>query len=91
MFPVTEQIDIYGLLGYANVSFDPSIPDEDEFSENGFSWGAGISYAITDNLSVFADYVLLYDDSETWRGDDNVKLDLDTKVDTWNFGLTYKF
>ena len=87
MFPVTEQIDIYGLLGYADFTIDY---DGDEWSENGFSWGLGASFDITNNLSVFADYVVLYDDSETeYEGED--KLEWSEKIDTWNFGLTYKF
>jgi opacity protein-like surface antigen len=55
--------------------------------KDGFSWGLGASYAFMDNLSVFADYVSLYDDdalNENGYGEDMT-------IETWNFGLTYKF
>lgn len=85
MYPVTDELNIYGLLGYA----DTTVEDNGEHSESGFSWGLGASYDITDNLSIFADYVLLYDDSE--REVERVVTTEDIHIDTWNFGLTYNF
>jgi len=93
MFPVTEQFDIYALLGYGNVQL------EDDFGEwldeSDFQWGIGASYEFTENLSIFVDYVRLYDDdsTRTWAtaldvyGEEN----WDEEVYTINVGLTYKF
>jgi len=78
MYPVTTEVDVYALLGYAEV-------DADGF-DGGFSWGLGASYAINDNVSVFADYVSMYDDTMTILG-----TDVDTTVDTVNVGVTYNF
>lgn len=95
MYPVTEAFDIYGLLGYASSSADWSDaydswsgPDMD-----GFSWGIGASYAFTDNLAVFVDYTDMYDDSDTIVDAlyPNYSEKLDSKITSWNFGVTYTF
>ena len=92
--PVGESFNIYALLGYGNVSTAA-------LDDSGFQWGAGASYSISDNLSLFVDYVSLYDDSynDTYSivtttpvagtvvYDDNI----DQSVYSVNFGVTYKF
>ena len=55
--------------------------------EDGFQWGLGASYAFTEEVSVFADYISLYDDTGF---DYRAKLD-DVDADTWTVGLTYNF
>lgn len=80
MYPVTNEFTVYGLLGYADV----------DNADSGFSWGLGASYSFTDNLSVFADFVRLYDDSVEFYAFD-MEGEMDLTLDTWNFGLTYKF
>jgi len=48
--------------------------------------GIGGAYSFTENVSVFVDYVSLYnDESDDSRGN------LDVTVDTINFGATYQF
>lgn len=93
MYPLTEEFTVYGLLGYGNVTLDDG--GYDWIDENGFQWGIGASYAITEHLSIFADYVRLLDGEDgssiqgtapytithTWEDD----------VDTINVGITYKF
>lgn len=74
-YPVTDELKVYGLLGYADI-------DTGE-STDGFSWGAGAAYKIMDNVCVFADYVSMYDDE--------VVAGLDYKADTVNVGVSYKF
>ncbi len=83
MYPVTDKLDIYSLLGYVHFN-------EDFLDESGFSWGLGASYSIADNISVFADYVRLYTDTknETVLGNN---LAFDMMIDTLNFGVSYKF
>ena len=81
MYPVTNELDVYALLGYGDT--DPEIGGQGpDYDTDGFQWGLGASYDVTDNVAVFVDYVSLYDDT-------NVGEDL--TIDTVNFGVTYNF
>ena len=81
MYPVTNELDVYALLGYGDT--DPEIGGQGpDYDTDGFQWGLGASYDATDNVAVFVDYVSLYDDT-------NVGEDL--TIDTVNFGVTYNF
>ncbi|MBE0527664.1 MAG: porin family protein, partial [Thermoleophilia bacterium] len=86
MYPVTDKVDIYGLLGYANVKISDA--GGKFMNDGGFSWGAGASYSVTDRLGVFVDFARLYDDTYDgvgfWSG-------FKVKVDSINVGLTYTF
>ncbi len=82
MYPVTEEISVYGLLGYASVNYDLTSPIKDV---DGFSWGLGLKYEIINNVEVFADYVSLYNDDANGNAID------DDNIYTYNFGLSYKF
>ncbi|MCO4845035.1 MAG: porin family protein [Sulfurovum sp.] len=82
MYPMGG-ITLYGLLGYGEVTVED---DFTEYSESGFQWGLGASYAMTENIGIFVDYTTLYDDT----GFDTVTIG-DYKVDSINFGLTYTF
>ena len=87
MYPVTEALDVYALLGYGQVTIDTELTGD--LSESGFQWGLGASYAVTENIGVFADYTRLYDDT----GFDGL-LDVegvDIAVDSINVGMTYTF
>jgi len=83
MYPVAKGFDVYALFGYANI---------DDFSEDdsGFSWGVGTKYNINEYVSVFIDYVRLYEDESTDEifGND---INYDLTLDSLNFGITYKF
>jgi opacity protein-like surface antigen len=82
-YPVTDTFNIYTLLGYGAAEFDISnstILNSDTM--DGFSWGLGASYTFTENVSVFIDYVSIYDDDE---------VNYDDTIDAWNFGVTYNF
>ncbi|WP_415406498.1 outer membrane protein [Sulfurovum sp. CS9] len=89
MYPVTESFDVYALLGYADADYTISgsgyTLDADAF--DGFSWGIGADYSFTDSVSVFVDYVSLYDDTYVNNAGNNV----DFTIDTWNFGVAYNF
>ncbi len=92
MYPVTEELDVYALLGYGNVTLNNT--NGDFVDENDFQWGLGASYALTDKISVFADYVQLCDadDSESWEDDGYIgEESWEDTVYTINVGLTYKF
>ena len=82
-YPVTEAFNVYALLGYANTDQGNAFEDT---TLDGFSWGLGASYAFTENVSVFIDYVNMYDDTENYVGYDD-----EYTIDTWNFGVTYNF
>ena len=88
---------MYALLGYAGVKHDvngnPPIPKSIlGESYNNFSWGLGVSYTITEKLSLFVDYVNIYDDKKSWihpiGGWGKVS---DEKIDMWSIGTSYKF
>ena len=81
MYPIGDA-NVYALLGYGETSYDNGVVDN---SENGFQWGLGANYAVTENISVFADYTNLYDDSGFNNGN------ADVTVDSVNVGVTYTF
>ena len=83
MYPVANAFTVYGLVGYGNVELDIEGISSDESS---FQWGLGGSYDVNDNFAVFVDYVSLYDDDDSIDG-----ISGDVTVDSWNFGVTYKF
>ena len=94
MYPVTDQFNVYALLGYGSSDMTIKQPNSDllasaDGSEDGFSWGLGGSYDVNENVAVFVDFVRNYDDTVTYQEYNNV--DVDKTVDTWNFGVTYKF
>jgi len=86
-YPVTDAFNVYALLGYGSAEFDaPVASGINQDTMDGFSWGLGASYAFTDNVSVFIDYVNIYDDTTDFTG-----YSLDDTIDSWNFGVTYNF
>jgi len=95
MYPVTEQFDIYALLGGGNVTLsNDSLGDW--LDENDFQWGLGASYEFTENLSIFVDYVRLLDKDGSSITEDEmypypVVTNWDDTVYAVNVGLTYKF
>ncbi len=84
MYPIGD-FSIYALLGYGGVMLS-ELNGGDAY-ESGFQWGLGASYAVSENISVFADYVSLYDDT----GFDYSAQDDEIDSDTWTFGMSYKF
>jgi len=103
MYPVTDALDVYALLGYGAAQADVSgwnnttgFNSIHGDSWDGFSWGLGASYAFTDNVSIFADFVRIVSSSDdladyTSNGVVFTDRELDQDVDTWNFGVTYQF
>lgn len=86
MYPMGE-ITLYGLLGYGEVTLDATDEGWEKYSESGFQWGIGASYAFNDNVSLFVDYTSLYAD----EGFDGAHEGYDVEVDSINVGVTYKF
>ena len=81
MYPIAPEMDIYVLLGYSLTDVS-NTNDITSFDEGTFSWGAGASYDMTEEFSVFAEYTQFYND--TIKGFDHV-------VDSFNIGVTYRF
>ena len=96
---MTEAFDIYALLGYAHIDSDFIVhrlngtTKVQSLDDDGFSWGLGLSYDINENFSVFADFVRIYDDEQTkYLAAPLVgSKDWDMTIDSYNFGVTYKF
>ncbi len=101
MYPVTNELDVYALIGYASTTYTFKNADnlaaltafasvDDEIVAEGFSWGIGASYEVMENLSVFVDYTTLYDDSAAeFNGVENANIDV--LVTSINAGVSYKF
>jgi len=93
MYPVTDSLDIYGLLGYGSASLNDAITFDGDVE--GISWGVGASYSFTDNISVFVDYVAFTEDTITNNKLTNIvgmnDTEYDHSFDTVNFGVNYKF
>ena len=93
MYPVTDAFDIYALLGYAKTTLDQEYKAGNTLVSNstdldGFSWGLGVAYSFNENISIFADYVVLYDDTY-----DEYDFDASSEfeINTVNVGVSYKF
>ena len=84
MYPVTQDLDVYALLGYASVDY--SITNDYSGTLDGFSWGLGASYEFGNSVSVFADYTVLYQDTTA-----TPITDLEDTVDVVTVGVGYKF
>ncbi len=77
-------ITLYGLAGVAfnNYSINDVLNLGGDTSDALFSWGAGAKFKVTQSLGLFVDYTDL-------GTSDNILID--TTLNSWNFGATYKF
>jgi len=98
-YPVTPEFNIYALLGYATTTLDQTAEVNTagvnpRFSTStdldGFSWGIGASYTFNDSVSIFVDYVSLYDDTYD-EYDYDALASSDFTIDTINVGVSYRF
>lgn len=85
-----DDFTMYALLGYGEVELT-DIPRLNRLNadraESGFQWGLGIDYSFNENISVFIDYVKMYDDV----GFDYRAQNADIIADAWTLGVSYKF
>ena len=89
MYPVTDSLDVYVLLGYASTTFEYTNPNydfESLYEPEGFSWGIGASYDVTENVSMFVDYVSMVDETTSALG-----ADFADKIYGINLGVNYRF
>ena len=88
IYPISESFDVYALLGYAKTKID--YDNGFYWHNDGFSWGLGGQYAVTDHFQLFADYVNLgYNNSVDVQGKGSI--DGDINPYTINVGISYKF
>jgi len=82
-----NDFSLYALLGYGEVKLT-NIPLGDvDRAEDGFQWGLGLAYKITEQVSVYVDYLNMYDD----KGFNCRATNQDIKADASTLGITYTF
>lgn len=104
MYPVTNELTVYGLLGYGQTSFGIEFMGNDVFEpdDTSFQWGIGASYALSEHTSIFVDYTVMYNDDDfdgllegvtgTFNIEDGtINIDTDITLDAFTFGIIYKF
>ena len=88
IYPIGN-LSLYGLLGYGKIEREHNPEPHRTWDGSGFQWGAGLQYAIRDNLFIFADYTRWYD--EKGEPHDTLPRLLDTDFSVVSVGLTYRF
>ncbi len=77
--PVSDTLSAYLLLGVARTNLDSSVGDDDD---DDVSYGVGFSANAGQGFDVFAEYVNLYDDSDSG---------VSVEIAGFNIGLAYTF
>ncbi len=86
IYPLGD-ISVYGLIGYGQVEIT-NVPEGDiARSVKSVQFGGGMSYRLYDKINLFADYVILYDDT----GFDGLATNSDMTSDILTVGFTYWF
>ncbi|MDM5271395.1 porin family protein [Sulfurovum sp. zt1-1] len=83
MYPIGD-FTLYALLGYGQTTIE--FEGGGDHDDSDFQWGIGAGYNLTETLTAFIDYTVLYDDNTF---DDLAASDI--KVDSITLGVTYKF
>ena len=88
MYTIADSgVTVYGLIGYGQTKLDFANGDEFMGWNGSFQYGAGLAYAVTENVSVFADYTKLQNDVDT----SDTALPFTADVDAFNVGVAYRF
>lgn len=90
MYPVTDAMNIYGLVGYGSADATYDIPNGGTLttkSTSGLSWGIGADYTVAENWEVFIDYTSIVD-GESGSLD---AINTDDSLNVVNIGVNYKF
>ncbi len=88
-----DDFSVYGLAGYGSVDytqgddFDGTQRYSYTTSVDGFTWGLGAGYNVTDQVQVFVDYVI----QPVLEIDQFVNIDDDINTNIVSVGLNYKF
>jgi opacity protein-like surface antigen len=89
-YSITEDIRVYGLLGYGglDVSGTNHVGATIAADDTGFQWGLGASYEVYENISIFIDYLnIAMDMPSTAFVNSNVDID----SDAFTIGVIYRF
>jgi len=82
-YPITESINVYGLLGYGKttVDYDNHQGKSSTLNKTGLSYGAGVEYALGAHWDLWLDYQHLLNDEGKFNTDSNV----------FSLGVRYNF
>jgi len=91
-YPVDDDLTLYALLGYAQSKI--TFENEEAFNgvrnnyttQNGFSFGLGLDYKLSEDWSLFVDAIRYIDESTT-----RLEGKYGIKVDAITFGVSYHF
>ena len=97
-YPVTEDFNIYALLGFGGISIDGGVYNSNngiyypiDVSDSGFQWGIGLSYSLKSyteyDIAIYVDYTSLAKDIDSAYADFGPKTD----ADALTVGATYNF
>ncbi len=85
-YPIGD-LSLYGLIGYGSTTFTNLPVGGGDRTESSFQYGVGASYRTTENISLFVDYVNLYDDA----GIDGHFIASDILIEVVTVGVSYRF
>lgn len=74
-YPVSDELSLYGLAGYAKTS----LGTKRNFSDSGLAYGIGLDYKLNEEFSLFSDYERLLNDAGIYD------------LDSLTLGISYKF
>ena len=80
-YPFSNAAILYGLLGYGKTSVDYTDKGGSTLDKTGFAYGAGLEFAIQNDISVWVDAMHLLD----------AEGNLDTDVNVGTAGVMYRF
>jgi len=83
MYSITTGLALYGLAGYGQSSYCNASGD---YSEDGFQWGLGAKYELSNGVGLFVDYLDIHDDDNY----DNLVVP-DVRFNATTVGATYTF
>ncbi len=87
-YPIMEELKVYALLGYGAFQLEGINGSGIDIDEDGFQWGVGTSYEVTENISIFVDYLNIAKDMEVGAFI-NPSVEIDS--DAITVGAIYKF
>jgi len=86
-YPVTEAFSVYALAGFGGVILDGINGVVTDVDDTDFQWGLGLEYMVTDDISLYADYVWAADNMDGLLFNGAKSID----VDAFTIGVNYLF
>ena len=83
MYSITTGLAFYGLAGYGQSNYSNANGD---YSEDGFQWGLGAKYELSNGVGLFVDYLDIYND-DNYDG----LIVPDVRFNATSVGATYTF